>query len=163
MQRALKEETGYRCAVPNCRESSSLVLAHIVPWSQVREHTFDNLICLCSVCHSKYDTGVIPRQSVLVFKANLSVLNNRYGDLERRILLQFSERPNAQAIYIDRSMLLLVKYLIDDGYLKVGPGPELMSMTDGMGNNVAMGPVLVVITTAGRAFIDRWLAADTLE
>ena len=44
-------ESGHRCAV--CGISCSLEKAHIIPWSEVQEHTLENLICLCATCHTR--------------------------------------------------------------------------------------------------------------
>lgn len=39
-------ESGHRCAV--CGLPCALDKAHIIPWSKVREHTIENLVCLCA-------------------------------------------------------------------------------------------------------------------
>jgi hypothetical protein len=41
------------------------------PWSEVKEHRFENLIALCPTCHTRYDQGTIDRRSMLVYKALL--------------------------------------------------------------------------------------------
>ncbi len=46
-------ESGHRCAV--CGVPCPLERAHIVPWRQCKEHTADNLICLCANCHQRAD------------------------------------------------------------------------------------------------------------
>lgn len=43
----------HRCAV--CCEPLPLELAHIVPWHQTHDHSAENLIALCSNCHSRAD------------------------------------------------------------------------------------------------------------
>jgi tetratricopeptide (TPR) repeat protein len=49
-------ESGQRCAV--CGLPCSLEKAHIVPWSEVKEHTVENLVCLCATCHRRsHDEG----------------------------------------------------------------------------------------------------------
>ncbi|TFD53004.1 HNH endonuclease, partial [Cryobacterium frigoriphilum] len=55
LERQIKEEAGHRCAIPTCRGTSGLQMAHIVPWEVVREHTFENMILLCAVDHLRYD------------------------------------------------------------------------------------------------------------
>jgi len=91
LSRAVLVEAGHRCAIPTCRQHP-VELAHIEPWSRVRNHTFGNLIALCPTCHARYDRGEIDRKAMLQYKAALSVLNSRYSDLERRILEQFAVR-----------------------------------------------------------------------
>ena len=51
--RAILTECGHRCAV--CGESCPLERAHIIPWSFVKEHKPENLICLCANCHQRAD------------------------------------------------------------------------------------------------------------
>lgn len=85
LKRAVKEESGYRCAIPTCKGTSGLQVAHIIPYADVEEHRFENLILLCAVCHIRFDDGEIPRKSVFNFKANLGLVNGRYSDFERRM------------------------------------------------------------------------------
>ena len=42
-------ECGHRCCA--CGETVSLEKAHIIPWSATKDHSFENLIVLCSLCH----------------------------------------------------------------------------------------------------------------
>ncbi len=81
LRRDVLIEAGFRCAMPHCRETT-VQIHHIVNWAQVHEHTFDNLIALCANCHARVTSGEIDRTAVKRIKANLSVLNHRYGDLE---------------------------------------------------------------------------------
>ena len=78
-------ESGYRCAMPHCRETS-IEIHHIVNYAKVQEHTFDNLIVLCANCHQRVTNGEIDQKAVSQIKANLTVLGHRYGELERRYL-----------------------------------------------------------------------------
>jgi HNH endonuclease len=91
LERDVKMEAGYRCAIPSCRQHP-IEIAHIVPWSKVRVHEYSNLIGLCGVCHARYDRGEIDRKAMLQYKANLGLVNARYGDYERRLLEYFATR-----------------------------------------------------------------------
>jgi 5-methylcytosine-specific restriction endonuclease McrA len=93
LKRDVLVEAGHRCAIHTCRHPTTEI-AHIVPYSDVSEHTFDNLIALCPTCHTRYDKGEIDRKSMLQYKVNLSTINYGYGDLEKRILLYFADRPD---------------------------------------------------------------------
>lgn len=79
LQRRVLVEAGHRCAIPTCH-TWPVEIAHIVPWAEIREHAFDNLIALCPTCHVRYDRGEIDRLSMLQYKANLTVLNSRYSE-----------------------------------------------------------------------------------
>src|SRR5689334_16434666 len=49
--RRLLVECGHRCAV--CGEAVALEKAHIEPWSESHDHSFENLIVLCATCHTR--------------------------------------------------------------------------------------------------------------
>jgi hypothetical protein len=94
LERSVLVECGHRCAIPTCRQHP-IEIAHIVPWATVRKHGFNNLVALCPTCHARYDKGEIDRKSMFQYKQALSVLNSRYGDLERRVLEQLAIRRRA--------------------------------------------------------------------
>jgi hypothetical protein len=51
---------------------------HIVPWSKVKDHTFDNLIALCPNFHHLYDQEKkIDRKAMCQYKASLALLHSR--------------------------------------------------------------------------------------
>jgi hypothetical protein len=45
------ERDGNRCV--ECKDTNRLHLHHIIPYSECREHTFENLITLCIFCHAE--------------------------------------------------------------------------------------------------------------
>lgn len=149
-------EAGHRCAIPTCRQTP-VEVAHIVPWAKVKEHSFDNLIALCPTCHTRYDRGEIDRASMRRYKANLSILNGRYGDLERRVLKFFADSPSRDFIWLSTSLEFLLMYLIDDGLLRKDEDPRLLP-TYPFDFGAAYH-----ITSEGREFIRRWLNAESLE
>jgi tetratricopeptide (TPR) repeat protein len=77
LRREVLVEAGHRCTIPTCRATTTEV-AHIVPFAEVQEHAFENLIALCPNCHTRYDKGEIDRQSMRTYKYNLGVLASRY-------------------------------------------------------------------------------------
>ena len=90
LRRQVLIEAGHRCAIPTCR-AHPVEIEHIDDWVTVREHRFENLIALCPTCHARKGNrpGQIDRQSLKIYKANLALLNIRYGEYERRLLEQF--------------------------------------------------------------------------
>lgn len=125
LKRQLMEEAGYRCAVPTCRGTDALELAHIVEWSSVKEHSFHNMIVLCALDHYRYDQGKIPRKSIEVFKANLGLLRGRYSDAERRVLeaFAFTEPPltTQHSLIIPGGGSYTLLYLEKDGLVEITP------------------------------------------
>ena len=83
--RAVLVEAGHRCAIPTCRATTTEI-AHIEPWAKSQDNSFGNLIALCPTCHTRFDQKKeIDTKSIRIYKQNLALLNNRYGDLERRV------------------------------------------------------------------------------
>lgn len=123
MKRALMEEAGYRCAIQTCKSTEALEFAHIVPWSEVREHDFENLIVLCANDHYRYDNGRIPRKSIEAFKANLGLLRSRYSDAERRMLEAFASEPpeywEGRYFPIAGGTSYTMMYLVKDGLVEI--------------------------------------------
>lgn len=152
LRREVLVEAGHRCAIPTCRHSTTEI-AHIVPWSKVKEHTFGNLIALCPNCHTRYDKGEIDRKSMLQYKTNMALLNSRYGDLERRVLRQFAAFPDTSEILLNKALDILLMYLLDDGLIEFDVFESALK-----------GEYAVYrITAEGRKFVQRWLNAEKLE
>lgn len=158
IRREVLVEAGHRCAIPTCRQTP-VELAHIEPWAQVREHTFDNLIALCPTCHARYDAprSDIDRKSMRQYETNLSVLNQRYGDLERRVLQRFADEPDLEQIMVLGNMEILLMYLIGDGLLARRPPKTAVFVTPGMLEQEYR------LTPKGRDFVARWVDARSLE
>jgi hypothetical protein len=161
LARDVKVEAGDRCAIPACRQHP-IEIAHIEPRKPDGSNDlFHNLIALCPTCHTRYDQGKIDRASMRQYKVNLSVLNSRYGDLERRILQQFADKPQDEAILILGGLTILLKCLLDDGLVRV----ESTAARSGAQVMILGEPSheYVVITDAGKEFVERWVQAQDLE
>ena len=156
LKREVLVEAHHRCAI--CRDAA-YDLAHIEPWSKVREHTFDNLIALCPNCHRRHTKGEIDMASLRMYKANLSIVNERYNDYERRVLELFAEQPTAGHIDLPGADLNL-RYLIRDGLL-IDTGPPPMSGVI-IGGGALLTPKRYVLTPKGKAFVNRWLGGEDL-
>ena len=151
-------EAGHRCAIPTCRQPT-VDVAHIKPWTEAKEHSFDNLIALCPTCHRRYDRNEIDRKSMLQYKANLGVLTSRYGDNERRILKWFADHPEESLLELEgRGYDLFLMYLLQDGLLV----EEVEQLPPGV-SYLGPGFQRFTLTRKGRAFIDHWLAAKPFE
>ncbi|WP_198155701.1 HNH endonuclease [Isoptericola dokdonensis] len=163
IKRQVFVEAGHRCAIPTCRQPVGLQIHHIVPWSHVKSHEFENLILLCSNCHSRVTSKEIDTKAVRAYKTNLALTNNRYGDLERRVLEYFVQNPGERTITIDLSQELLLKYLIADGLLvKAGEARgAIYFATDGHDPNsedadptMFYGPWNWELSAAGQVFVE---------
>jgi HNH endonuclease len=120
LERQVLVEAGHRCALPTCR-SVPVEIAHIHPRAKGGDDTFENLIALCPTCHTRYDNGDIDRLAMGQYKANLTLLNSRYGDLERRVLDYFVQDADGgtNEISLPESLSMLLWHLVADGMLEL--------------------------------------------
>lgn len=172
LDRAIREEAGHRCAIPTCRSTAAPELAHIIPWADVREHRFDNMILLCANDHHSFDSGKISHISMKNYKANLSILNGRYSDTERRLLEWFADYGPDKGILLEGGgfLALSMRNLVRDG-LVTSIGTKGMHMTtslvteDGrhLGMSASSLPTLFELTKEGKEFVEQWLSAEHLE
>lgn len=117
VKRAVLVEAGHRCAIPTCR-STTTEIAHIVPWAESQDNSFENLIALCPNCHTRFDQKKeIDRLSVKMYKHNLSILNNRYGEFERR-LFEFLANSGERVFVLGAAGDLLVANAVKDGFFE---------------------------------------------
>ena len=155
LARDVKIEAGHRCAIPTCRHPR-VEIAHIIPWAEVQDHVFENLIALCPNCHDLYDRDKkIDRKSMLIYKANLGLLNSRYGEYERRILQRFCDWPNEKTIRLPGLCEIFILYLLKDGFLsKTREGPHI---------NDSPSWEEYRLTDKGRLFTENWKQARCIQ
>jgi HNH endonuclease len=172
LERDLLIEAGYRCAIPTCRAVSPLQIDHIEDWARVREHKFENMIVLCANCHGRKGNRreQIDRPALRQYKANLALLNHRYGEFERRILDYFKDDPTKVAM-LPGGMEILVYYLVSDGYLARLEDFEpsftedyTLKDRDGAESQISIpSRIAYYLTPSGRDFIHRMQAAEPLQ
>jgi hypothetical protein len=155
LEREVLVEAGHRCAIPTCGQTP-VEIAHIVPFSDVRQHTFDNLIALCPTCHSRFDGGQIDRVAMRCYKTNLSLLSNRYGEMERRVIQHFVDHPELSEIMLSVAVYFLISYLIKDGLLCDPESDDVFSYLDSDDRRY-------VLTEAGVAFCGKLRAAQQIQ
>jgi hypothetical protein len=160
LERSLMIESGYRCAV--CKTTEPLQIDHIVEWSTVHEHRFENMIVLCANCHARKKNSSDPRHinraSLRRIKSNLMLLNGRYSDLERRIIDEFRDAlaanpAAAPSIFIPERLHLLVRYLIHDGLVVAATYESGMSMSFDDGTVLRDDNLKLTLTPKGAQFI----------
>ena len=157
--REVKMESGHRCAIPTCKQTP-VDLHHIVPWATCQKHEFDNLIALCPNCHRRANDRDIDRKSIKMYKHNLSIVNSRYGDYERRILQYFVDDSKAELINLpyDKNTDILLMFLIRDKLLL--PLPDKRPVTMSARGRETMWYEL---TEEGKQFISKWKVAEDIE
>ena len=158
LERDILIEAGHRCAIPPTCRYPRVEIAHIIPYAEVNEHKFENLIALCPNCHDLYDKDKrIDRKSMLIYKSNLGLLNNRYGEFERRVLQLFCDQSQENTIRLPGLSEINILYLLKD---------ELLVKT-GKNSGVFTGGVPTweeySLTDKGRQLVDNWKQARSLE
>jgi hypothetical protein len=153
LERELYAEAGWRCAVPTCRESCSLEMAHIIPVSDGGMNTFENLLVLCANHHTRFDDPRdkrMTREQMIIIKKNLMVINGRYGHFEMRLIEHFSNTGDDSIFLHGRE--IDVMYLIKDGLL----------VEDGIvrANMIDFPPKKYSLTEAGLRLLSAWKSAE---
>ena len=158
LERMVLVEAGHRCAIPTCGQTP-VEIHHIVPWAQVKEHAFENLIALCPNDHARAERGDIDRRSLLAYKGNLGLVTGRYGDMERRILNLFAQHPEMRQAQVERAMDFEFMYLLQDGLLqKLPPQGGIVSIA-----GVRQGPEIYALTDTGVDLVRRWREGRPIE
>jgi hypothetical protein len=117
IERKVLIEAGHRCAIPTCK-FPRVEIAHIIPWSESYDNSFENLIALCPNCHNLYDKDKkIDRKSMQIYKHNLCLLGSRYGEFERRVLGLFCGDSTKNSIRLPGLVELQIHWLLKDGLL----------------------------------------------
>jgi hypothetical protein len=124
-----------------------LEISHIQPWSRCKTHAFENLIALCPTCHTRFDNGDIDRKSMRVYKLNLSLVNGRYGDLERRVIRTFVKDRAIDTFWWFADMEIMLLYLLEDGVLKATNRERIVG---------GLVQRLYELTVKGREYIAQW-------
>lgn len=148
LKRRILVEAGHRCAIPTCRFPTT-ELAHIVPYSIVNTHDYNNLIALCPNCHTRFDRGEIDKKSILIYKSKLVFLSDRYSKYELDVL-EYLRKQNKVIVYGHLS----VKNLIDDGLINNAHTICEFTYNDGA---VELQEFVVVLTQKGKVFIEKWI------
>lgn len=149
LHRRVLVEAGHRCAIPTCRHIE-VDIAHIVPWDTCKEHKYENLIALCPNCHRRADKGEIDRESLRMYKANLRYTHDKFSPFEVDVLFELYKLPPNTGELFARSMRLLIKRLLDVGYIDLHEDKRpTYNAVDKF-----LIPDTLVITEKGRKFID---------
>jgi hypothetical protein len=152
LKRRVLVEAGHRCAIPTCRTPVTEV-AHIIPYSIVKKHEYENLIALCPTCHARADKGEIDRASLRMYKRILQRLIDKYDRFELTVL---DELRQAHPVIIAGNMTLLIKNILDEELVILNDNlGGMIIYTQGIPNNVQ-----ILLTQKGRNFIHEWLSAN---
>jgi hypothetical protein len=150
---AVLTESGYRCAVPTCRQILALDLHHIY---QVKDGGGDdpaNLIALCPSDHALYHRGTISSDSIYAYKAMLVAIGRAF-DLEAIDRLLFLGQIERDFLLVSGDGLLHFSRLVTAGLASV----ELKAH-----NNWMLASYAVNISDKGKLLIDAWRQGDRVR
>lgn len=157
LKRKVLIEAGHRCAIPACKQHP-VDIHHIIPHATSQDDSFTNLIALCTQCHARFHrTKEIDQKTLQIYKQNLSLLNDRYGEFERRVLHLFCKSQNADVVRLPGLSEIQVFYLLGDGLLQ----------KNGKDSGVKSSEIPTweeyQLTAQGKTFIENLRQASMLE
>jgi hypothetical protein len=155
LRREVVVEAGDRCAIPTCRQIP-IEVHHID--GKPANNAFENLIALCANCHARVTKRDIPTAHVRMYKANLSRISTRYGDVERRVLNDFVDNPKGKRAVLPRELSILMNYLVQDGIVQRRYPPDAVRGIEANWPNHYYW-----LTEAGHAFVQRLREGRAIE
>jgi phosphopentomutase len=161
--RAVLVEAGHRCAISTCKATTTEI-HHIIPFAETQNNNFENLIALCPNCHARYHKGEIDEKAIRMYKANLSILNHRYGEFERRIF-DYIVESGERVIVVGAGGDILLYNAIKDGFLE-DKNVQGISLSIKIGNEFEKKFPLSFtywVTDKGLEFIKRYSEGNSIE
>ena len=139
-------ESGYRCAVPTCRNILALDMHHLWEVSAGGSDDPSNLIALCPTCHALYHRGTIKAESIYVYKSMLVSITRAF-DIEAIDRLLFLNDLTKDFLVVSGDGLLHFGRLIAAG---------LASVEAKSNNNWQVVTYAINISDKGRQIIEAW-------
>lgn len=99
IKKLIWQESHNMCAFCDNRDVDVLEIHHIIDWAKGGTDEFENLILVCSNCHSKITNGSIT--TVEVFKAKMQLQNRSVETKPKSNVLKFPTASNS--IHLSRS------------------------------------------------------------
>lgn len=149
VKRQVLIESGYRCAVPTCRNILAIDLHHIIEVKDNGASDPSNLLALCPTCHALYTRGEIGKEAISAWKTMLVGLNSAF-DRESITNLLFLKKLSENVLCISGDGVLKFSHLIASGWvsfvIKMQNGPLLLYE--------------VRLTDKGNRIIDAWFGGN---
>jgi HNH endonuclease len=147
---AVLTESGYRCAVPTCRNILALDMHHMYQVAHGGDDSPSNLIALCPTCHALYHRGTISADAIYSYKSMLVAISRAF-DIDAVDRLLFLNALAKDALIVSGDGVLRFDRLIAAG----------LAIFDPKANN---GNLIVTysvnISAKGRLLIEAWKSGD---
>ncbi|HAT76214.1 MAG TPA: HNH endonuclease [Flavobacterium sp.] len=147
LERRILVEAGHRCSIPTCRQIKCEV-HHIIPWAKVKEHTYDNLICLCRNCHGMAEDGTIDRKSLRMYKYNLRLLHDKYTQFEVDLLFDLYKLPETSHIDLPEFMYYMFRRSIESKLIEIAYKEKHY-----LSSSIGYSFFFIMLTNEGREFV----------
>jgi hypothetical protein len=139
-------ESGYRCAVPTCREILLLDIHHIWQVSDGGGDDPSNLIALCPTCHALYHRGKISADAIYAWKAMLIAIGRAF-DVQTIDKLMFLDSITKDELIVSGDGLLHFDRVI---------AAKLATFEQKANNNYQLVTYAVNISEKGKMMILAW-------
>ncbi|ABD86547.1 HNH endonuclease [Rhodopseudomonas palustris BisB18] len=146
-------ETGYRCAVPTCRNILALDMHHIWEVSAGGTDDSSNLIALCPTCHALYHRGTIKAESIYVYKSMIVAITRAF-DVEAIDRLLFLNSCKKDFLVVSGDGLLHFARLIAAGFAVAEQKSN---------NNWQLVTYAVNINAKGQQLVEAWQQGDRVR
>ena len=146
-------ESGYRCAVPTCRNILALDMHHLWEVSAGGSDDPANLVALCPTCHALYHRGTIQAESIYVYKSMLVAITRAF-DLESIDRLLFLEACPQDFLIVSGDGLLHFGRLIAAG---------LATVEQKANNNWQIVTYAINVSDKVRQLIEAWRQGDRIR
>ena len=143
-------ESGYRCAVPTCRNILALDMHHIWEVNAGGGDSPANLIALCPTCHALYHRGTISLDSIYAYKAMLVAISQAF-DLDAIDRLLFLSMYENDFLIVSGDGALAFARLTAAGLTAVAMKAN---------NMFELVTYSVNLTPKGRLLINAWRTGD---
>lgn len=153
IRREVLVESGHRCLIPACKDSSNIDLHHIIPWATCKEHKANNLVSLCPSCHRLAHDGTIDRKSLIKYKEICQKLNNppvKHDDNEVLAYIKFD--PNTVLNIIDAKNIssLADNGILDFSFNFIQPFEDESYVINALGDGAISFQVIIKTTSSIR-------------
>ncbi|HYD17750.1 MAG TPA: HNH endonuclease signature motif containing protein [Patescibacteria group bacterium] len=143
---AVLTESGYRCAVPTCREILLLDLHHMYQVADGGSDEPSNLIALCPTCHARYHRGEISTDAIYAYKAMLIAIGRAF-DVQTIDKLMFLESLEPDFLVVSGDGLLHFDRVI---------AANLATAEQKANNNFQLVTYAINISAKGKMLVTAW-------
>jgi hypothetical protein len=143
-------ESGYRCAVPTCRNILALDMHHMYQVAHGGGDNPSNLIALCPTCHALYHRGTISGDAIYSYKSMLVAISRAF-DVDAVDRLLFLNSLAKDALIISGDGVLRFDRLIAAGLAGFAPKAN---------NENLIVTYSINISDKGRFLIEAWKSGD---